>query len=123
MGRVLSARRTILYLLSFQGYLPILEAFRLLHRHVEIVTGNSKRSAASSSSGSVFERSDDMASGNWCELFKAQNKCKKRDDRKNSDDPSADHLDWLEDLKENLVDTELHASAHIVYFNQKSLVT
>ena len=33
MGRVLSARRTVSYLLSFQGYPQILEAFRLLHRH------------------------------------------------------------------------------------------
>ena len=33
MGNVLSARQTILYLLSFQGYLSILDAVRLLRRH------------------------------------------------------------------------------------------
>ena len=33
MGRVLLTRRTISYLLSFQGYPPILEAVRPLHRY------------------------------------------------------------------------------------------
>ena len=32
-GKILSARQTILYFLSFQGYLSILEAVRLLHRY------------------------------------------------------------------------------------------
>ena len=31
--KILSARQTILYFLSFQGYLSILEAVRLLHRY------------------------------------------------------------------------------------------
>ena len=38
-------------------------------------------------------------------------KVKKRDDRRNSDDPLADPPEWLEQFKENLVDTELPASA------------
>ena len=33
MGKVSSARQTILYLLSFQGYLSILGAVRLPQRH------------------------------------------------------------------------------------------
>ena len=33
VGKVLSARQTIMYLLSFQGYLSILKAVRLLQRH------------------------------------------------------------------------------------------
>ena len=43
---------------------------------------------------------------------KTQNRCKKRDNRRNSDDPLADLPEWLEEFKENLVDTELPASAH-----------
>ena len=37
---------------------------------------------------------------------------KKKDDRKNSDDPLADLPKWLEEFKEYLVDTQLSASAH-----------
>ena len=75
-----------------------------LRREVETATANSKRFAASSSSGSLLERSDELAPRNWCDHPKTQNKNKKRDDRKNSDDPLADHLEWLEEFKENLVD-------------------
>ena len=70
------------------------------------------RPASSSSSGSVSERSDEMAPGNWCDLPKTQNKNRKRDDRKKLDDPLADLPEWLEEFKENLVDTDLPASAH-----------
>ena len=41
-----------------------------------------------------------------------QNQNKKRSDREDSKDPLADLPEWLEEFKENLVDTELHASAH-----------
>ena len=37
---------------------------------------------------------------------------KKRDDKKDADDPLADLPFWLEDFKDNLVNTELHALAH-----------
>ena len=43
---------------------------------------------------------------------KTQKRGKKRDNRRNSDDPLADLPEWLEEFKENLVDTELPASAH-----------
>ena len=36
----------------------------------------------------------------------------KRSDRINSDDPLADLPEWLDKFKENLKETELHASAH-----------
>ena len=82
-----------------------------LRREVETATANSKRFAASSSSGSLLERSDELAPRNWCDHPKTQNKNKKRDDRKNSDDPLADHLEWLEEFKK-IWWTELLASAH-----------
>ena len=74
--------------------------------------GNSRRSASSSSSGPVSERSDEMAPGNRCDPSKTQNKNKKRDDRKNSDDLLADLPEWLVEFTDKLEDTELHASAH-----------
>ena len=43
---------------------------------------------------------------------KTQNKSKKRDDKKKSHDPLADLPVWLEEFKENLVNTELPVSAH-----------
>ena len=81
-------------------------------REVEIATRNSERSASSSSSGPVSERSDEMAPGTRCDHSKTQNKNKKRDVKENSDNPVADLPEWLEEFKEDLVDTELHASAH-----------
>ena len=44
-----------------------------------------------------------------CHKIQNQNK---KSDRKKSDDPLADPPEWLEELKENLVDPELPASAH-----------
>ena len=44
---------------------------------------------------------------------KNPNKNKKRDDRKNSDDPLEDLLEWSEEFRENQEDTELPASAGI----------
>ena len=60
------------------------------------------------SDGPVLERSDEMAPGTRCDNSNDTKKNKKR----KSDDPLADLPEWLEELKENLVDTELHASAH-----------
>ena len=68
--------------------------------------------ASSSSSSSVSERSDELASRRLVPFPKIQNQNKMRSDRKNSDDPLADLPEWLEEFKENLEDTALHASAH-----------
>ena len=69
----------------FVFYIAIQDSLR---REVKIATGSTKRSASSSSSGSVFERSDGIAPGSWCgSPQKTQNKKKKRADRKNSDGP------------------------------------
>ena len=69
--------------------------------------------ASSSSSGSVSERSDELATRKLVPFPKIQNQNTKRDDKKNSKDPLADLPCWLQDFKENLKETELHASAHI----------
>ena len=68
-GKVLSARQSILYLLSFQGYPPILEANRLQHRHHKNrwdrrhLSHLETERKASSSSDSVLGRSDETSSG------------------------------------------------------------
>ena len=77
-----------------------------------MATGDSRRSASSSSASPVLERSDEMASRKLLRSPKTQNQNKKRDDRTNSDDRVADLPEWLEKFEENLVDTELPASAH-----------
>ena len=77
-GRQLYAKRTISYLLSFQGYPPILEAFRPLHRH--------RRAHQVHLHVQCWSESDGIAPGNSCGTSKTQNKNKKRDDRRNSDD-------------------------------------
>ena len=66
--------------------------------------------ASSSSSSSVFERSDGQATRRLVPFLEIQNQNEKRRDRKNSKDPLADLPDWLQDFKENLKETELHAS-------------
>ena len=71
------------------------------------------RPASSSSSSPALKRSDEIAPRKWCKSTpKTPNRRKKRDNRRNSDDPLADLLEWLEEFKENLVDTDLPASAH-----------
>ena len=59
-------------------------------REVEIATGNSERSASSSSSSSVLERSDELTPRRLLQFREVQNNNKKRDDRKDSDNPLAD---------------------------------
>ena len=98
-------KRTISYFLSFQGYPPILEAFRLLHHHHRTrrekkwkkASGNSWRSASSSSSSPVSEGSDKPAPRRWCgSSSEHPNQNKKRDDNRDSDDRSRDlHVDGL----------------------------
>ena len=77
-----------------------------LRREAEQAPRELVQPAASSSSGSVLERSDVMAPGNWCDPS-TQNKNRKRDDRKNSDDPLADLPEWLEGFKKSLVETKI----------------
>ena len=81
-----------------------------LREDVHLVCGN--RPASISSSGSVSERSDELANRRLGqESLKIQTQNKKRDDTKNSDDPLADIPDWLAGFGGNLVE-ELHAPAH-----------
>ena len=68
--------------------------------------------ASSSSSSSVSERSDELASRRLVPFPKMHNQNQKRRDRKDSKGLLADLPDWLQDFKENLKETELHASAH-----------
>ena len=111
MGKALSARQTNSYLLSFQDYLSIPEAVRLLQRcHLEslgpdahLVSGN--RAASSSSSCSVSERSDETANRKLEQESLSH-------DKENADDPLADLPFWFEDSTENLEATELLAPAH-----------
>ena len=68
--------------------------------------------ASNSSSSSVLERSDELATRTLVPSPENQNQKKQRDDKKNSKDPLSDLPHWSEDFKENLKDTDLHASAH-----------
>ena len=68
--------------------------------------------SSSSSSGPVLERSDGMTPRNWCDPSRTQNKNKKRDDRRDSDDRLRDLPEWLEECTDSLEDTEVPASAH-----------
>ena len=71
------------------------------------------RAASSSSSSSVFERSEEEATRRLGqESLKIQNQNKKRDDKKDADDPLADLPFWFEDVTDNLKPTEVHAPAH-----------
>ena len=59
-------------------------------------------------------RSDGLAPGDWCgSPSKTQNKNKKRDGNRDSDDRLRDLPEWLEEFADNLQDTEVHAPAHI----------
>ena len=67
-----------------------------------------------SSSSPAQERSDGQAPREWCgSPSKTQNKSKKRDGNRDSDDRLRDLLEWLEELTNHLEDTEAHAPAHI----------
>ena len=83
-----------------------------LSKEADQASGN--RAASSSSSSSIFERSDEQATRRLGqESLKIQIQNRKRDDKKNADGPLADLLYWLVDFKDNLVDAELLAPAHI----------
>ena len=92
--------------------MSIPKAVRLLLRHhknrwdqeTPLVSRN--RAATSSSSDSVSERSDELAT-------RKLGQESLRSIKKDENDPLADALLWLEDFKENLKPTEVHAPAHI----------
>ena len=75
-----------------------------LRPEAEPASGN--RAASSSSSGSVFERSDEQATGRLGQESP-------RSDEKAANDPLADLPFWFEDFTDNLEDTEVRAPAHI----------
>ena len=105
MGKVFSARPTILCLLSFQGYLPIPEAVRLPHCH--------RRTRQVHFQSPALERSDGIAPRKWRRSGKTQNK-KKRGMRDEMRTTVCEILpEWPEEFAENLEDTELLASEHI----------
>ena len=83
-----------------------------LRREAEITSRKLVRPSSSSSTRSVLERSDEIASRRLVQPPETQNPSKKRGDKKNSDDPLADLPEWFEEFKDNLIDTELLASAH-----------
>ena len=72
--------------------------------------------ASSSSSSSVVERSDELASRRLVPSPEIQNLNKKRDDKKNSKDLLTDLPYWLQDFKDNLKDNCTHP--HTVIRNQ-----
>ena len=71
----------------------------------EVLSVSGNMAAANSSSDSVLERSDELATGKLGQESL-------RSDKKDGNDPLADMPFWFADFKENLKDTELHASAH-----------
>ena len=83
-----------------------------LRREAEQASRELVRRASSSSSSSVLERSDELASKGLVQSPEIQNQNKKRDDKKISDDPLADLPYWLQDFIENLKVTEMPAPAH-----------
>ena len=89
-----------------------------------VVPGSSTSSGSNSSSTSTLqdlsstspaqERSDELAPREWCGSHpKTQNKNKKRDGNRDSDERLRDLPEWLEEFTDNLEDTELHAPARI----------
>ena len=89
-----------------------------------VVPGSSTSSGSNSSSASTLqdlsstspaeERSDELAPREWYGSHpKTQNKNKKRDGNRDSDERLRDLPEWLEEFTDDLEDTELHAPARI----------
>ena len=72
---------------------------------------SSPQDSSSTSSSPASERSDEPAPGNWRDWPKTQNKNKKKDINRASDDCL--RPEWLEEFTDNLEDTEVSASTHI----------
>ena len=90
-GRHSHAKRTTSYFLLFQGY-P--------------TSFGSNSSETSTSTSPAQERSDGLAPRRWCGSHpKTQNKNKKKDDSRDSDERLRDLPEWLEELTDNLEDT------------------
>ena len=102
MRRRFYAKRTTSYLLLFEG---------LSTR----VGGNSSSTSTSqdlSSTSPAQERSGERAPRVWCgSPSETQNQNRKRNDSRDADN-LRDLPEWLEELTDNLEDTELHVPAH-----------
>ena len=112
MGKVLPARQTISYLLSFQAHLSILEAVssssttqsqESLEPDARLVSGNG--AAFSSSSDSVVERSDELATRKLGQESVS-------DAKQDAKDPLADMPFWVQHFTDNLKVPEMPAPAH-----------
>ena len=68
---------------------------------------------STASSSPATERSHGEAPGNWRESPKNQNKIKKRDNNRDPDGRWRGLPEWLEEITENLKNTEVPAPAHI----------
>ena len=108
-GRILSARQTILYLLSFQGYLSIPTAVCLLLRHPKN-RWDQRHLKPLQTERQLFFR---------CSIGAKELATRKlgqeslRSDKKDENDPLADLPFWLQDFKDDLIPTEVQAPAHI----------
>ena len=111
MEKVLSAKPTILYLLSFQGYLSIPKAVRLLLRYHK--NRWDQRYTASlwkqSCSKLIFRFS---IRAKWRLVLRRLGQESLRSDKKDENDWLADVPFWFEVFMENLKPTEVHAPAH-----------
>ena len=83
-------------------------------------TGSGSNSSSTSTSQDLcsespaLERSGELATREWCgSSSKTKTKLKRGDDSRDADDRLRDLSEWLEEFTDNLVDTELHAPAHI----------
>ena len=100
-GRHFFAKRTISYILLFQGYPPILEAIT-----IDIAWFVSNTSSPRGKWRTVLETGADHTR-------KHPNQNKKRDGNRDWDDCLRDLPEWLEEFTDKPQDTEVHAPAHI----------
>ena len=90
--------------MSFQGYPPVLVAIRLQHRHCGICLQQAQPKS---------EVTDQLQETGADHTQKTQNKNKKRDGNRDSDDRLRDLPEWLEEFTDNLEDTVVPALAHV----------
>ena len=106
MGRVLKDRQFRTSCLSrvicqfWRQFVFYIAVTGIVEKKTDQASGN--RAASSSSSGSVFERSDEQATRRLVQESQ-------RDDKKDAGDPLADLRYWLEDFKDNLGDVKMLA--------------
>ena len=97
----MNVKRTTSYLLSFQGYPPILEAIRRKHRHRRIC--RQQVQLKSKVTNLLHEGGANQPQ---------KPKKSKRDDSRDSVDRLRDLPEWLEEFTDNLEDTDVPAPAH-----------